>query len=144
MERDYLSTHWTALLRFVSVLMMIGAIVIVFNGLITGEFWSLALAPMLLVISIVNFPLCVVYFERDELVIERSSRTIRLKAQDISDVKYYGFTRLLKLSFAQETALGGSIVFQPKYSFPSSRNDPITDDGPIFEKIGQFCEWKSK
>jgi len=122
-----------------------GGIPLVVMGVLSGAVpmspeGFLGLAAVLAAI-ILPYPLTHVWIDGDYLYCRRLVKEIRVLPSDIADADNWWITSLIKISFREETELGSSVIFFP---YVTLRNwDKSLIGAEAFQKIGQFCGWKT-
>ena len=143
MQREYLSHALTVPMKYVSGAIAAFAILAAMLGLIEIKIEVALLLIFIAAFSAFSWLQYVVYIEGPELVVERNWQRARFSPEDVSDVTYFGPTKLLKLSFNKNTKFGRSIIFGPRPNSIFRRGGPMEDQGPVFARIGEFCGWKT-
>ena len=131
-------------MKVISSAMFLYSLPTLVPSILAGESTALAIIIFLAVIVVTSWIQNVVFIEGGELVVERLGRSIRLEPMDIQDIEYVGPTMFLKLSFAQNSEFGEYIIFAGRTDSLFRRDGPIEDDGPVFERLGKFCGWKTR
>jgi len=123
-----------------------GGIPLVVMGVFSGAIpmsseGFLGLAAVLAAI-ILPYPLTHVWIDGDYLCCRRLVKEIRVRPSDIVDADHWWITSLIKISFREKTELGSSVIFVPNVTL---RNlDMSLIGAEAFQKIGEFCGWKSR
>lgn len=143
MSRTYLSNSLTVPMKVITALMILPVLFLMVPELMSGQLQTLPIALLIFFFAARSWIQDVVYIEGRELVVDRMFRSVRVRPDDIEDLRYFGPTQLMRIIFRKKTIFGKSVVFGPRYESLFDASNNFRDEGEIFEKVGRFCGWKS-
>ena len=101
--------------------------------------------PVLVVVVAIAYflavrSLAVVSIDHRYLYVNRFSREIRLRPEDIEDVDFWRSSSLMILRFKRPTRFGRYVIFEPSGGRRSAGGE--LKGARAFERIGKFCGWR--